>query len=110
MNEQYSYTVVKIQRALIENVALLPDLSLSSGEHPDVTHLDHGLAEVSEELAVELAGGYSLDVVNGGGVEEERRVGTEEAPPLGDVTVVAGVEGLEATGVHLRQHCAVINA
>lgn len=91
-------------------MTLLPDLSLGPGEYVHVAHLDHGLAEVPEELAVELACGDTLDAVLGGGVEEERRVGAEETPPLGDVAVVAGIRSLEATRVHLRQHSAVINA
>jgi hypothetical protein len=95
---------------LVNNIALLPDLPLDTGKHADVAHLDHGLTEVLEENVIELAGGDALDVLPGSGVGEERGIGLEEPPPLGDMAIVAGVEGLVAAGVHLGQHGLVVDA
>jgi hypothetical protein len=100
----------KLIDTLVDDVALLPDLTLGTGENADVAHLDHGLTEVLEENVIELAGGDALDVIPGGGVGEERCIGLEEPPALGDVTVVAGVEGLVAARVHLGQHGLVVDA
>ena len=82
-----------------------PDLPLRAGEHLHATHLHHGRREVGEELGRVGAGvshgGRPPDVGPGGGVVHERLVGGEEGPALGDVLVVARVEGPEAARVHL---------
>ena len=84
-----------------------PDLSLGAGEHLHAAHLHHGRREVGEELGRVGAGvshgGLPPDVGPGGGVVHERLVGGEEGPALGDVLVVARVEGPEAARVHLHQ-------
>ena len=95
---------------MVDHAALLPDLTLASGERVGVAHLDHGGGEVSEELVLEGAGRMTLDVGAGEGVGEEGAVGVEEAPPLAHQLEVVGVEGLEATGVHLHEGGVVVEA
>jgi hypothetical protein len=91
---------------LIDEGAVLPDLSLGPGLDVHHAHLHHGRPEdVEEELgrAVEDAEHVGL----GRGVRDERGVGLEQAAALDQVAVVVHVEGAEAARVHLHDRRVV---
>lgn len=72
-------------------------------ERAELAHGDEGRGEVGEELVGGRGVGLGGDVGGGGGVEQQRGVGGEEAPPAGDEGVVAGVEDGRRGGVEVDE-------
>jgi hypothetical protein len=89
---------------VVDDEALLPDLSLIAGEHLDHAHLDHGLGEL--DLPRLLDGGVELDDPGRPFAVEQRLVGGEHDLVGEHVLEVLVVEAGRRDGVE-RHHGGV---